>query len=101
LWGGDITAFGEVDSTRISEKMSRDLASVYPQLVDESGSIPIEYSWSGLDGLRRAYDARDWTSRKRPLGVRQLRGDMVSTPHRLELDLWQKDSAVHLSAGVL
>ena len=50
LWGGDITAFGEVDSTRISEKMSRDLASVYPQLVDESGSIPIEYSWSGLMG---------------------------------------------------
>ena len=41
LWGGDITAFGEVDSTRISEKMSRDLASVYPQLVDESGSVPI------------------------------------------------------------
>ena len=30
--------------------MSRDLASVYPQLVDESGSVPIEYSWSGLMG---------------------------------------------------
>ena len=50
LWGGDITAFGEVDSTRISEKMSHDLASVYNQLVDESGSVPIEYSWSGLMG---------------------------------------------------
>ena len=50
MWGGDITAFGEVDPTRISEKMSLDLASVYPQLVDESGSVPIEYSWSGLKG---------------------------------------------------
>ena len=33
--------------------MSQDLASVYPQLADHQGEIPVEYSWSGLMGYAR------------------------------------------------
>ncbi|MDP6093106.1 MAG: FAD-binding oxidoreductase [SAR324 cluster bacterium] len=53
LWGGDITAFGEVHPERISQKMGRDLVEVYPQLANDLGSVPVEYSWSGLMGYAR------------------------------------------------
>ena len=53
LWGGDITAFGELHPQHIARKMSQDLAGVYPQLADHQGEIPVEYSWSGLMGYAR------------------------------------------------
>ena len=53
LWGGDITAFGELHPQHIARKMSRDLVGVYPQLADHQGEIPVEYSWSGLMGYAR------------------------------------------------
>ena len=33
--------------------MGQDLTRVYPQLANDQGEIPIEYSWSGLMGYAR------------------------------------------------
>ena len=78
-----------------------DFLKTYPQMVDQSGSIPIEYSWSGLMGYAEHMMPEIGPLEKDLWACTNLGGDMVSTLHRLELGLRQKDSAVRPSAGVL